>query len=52
MKNISQVYSKSIILAFESFEFTQNYLHSPKRDYKNGIISGDEMINIIREGYI
>ena len=23
-----------------------------KRDYKNGIISGDEMLSIIREGYV
>lgn len=36
----------------EEFKDWSNKYSKAKRDYMNGIISGDEMLNIIREGYI
>lgn len=36
----------------EEFKDWSKKYSKAKRDYKNGIISGDEMLNIIREGYI
>lgn len=36
----------------EEFKDWRKKYSKAKRDYKNGIISGDEMLNIIREGYI
>ena len=36
----------------EEFKDWSKKYSKAKRDYKNGIISGDDMLNIIREGYI
>ena len=36
----------------EEFKDWSNKYSKAKRNYKNGIISGDEMLDIIREGYI
>ena len=36
----------------EEFKVWSKKYSKAKRDYKNGLISGNEMLNIIREGYV
>ena len=36
----------------EEFKNWSKKYSNAKRNYKNGIISGDEMLSIIREGYV